>query len=96
MKVANYETRQNSMQVTYITFFNPMHSSGIIIRMMLRVFLKNCSLWIMCKFAGKEKNTSRAETTGRGTSAVAESGQAQAGTEEGRWGSAHHGPRPGR
>ena len=61
-----------------------------------RFFYKTDSLWIMSKFAGEEKNTSRAETTGCRTSAVAESGQAQVGTEEGHWGSAHHGPRPGR
>ena len=30
MKVGNYETRQNSKQVTYIKHFKPMHGCGVI------------------------------------------------------------------
>ena len=36
MNVANYETRQNSKQVTYIIQLDPMHGCGVIICMNMR------------------------------------------------------------
>ena len=41
MKVANYETRKNSKQVTSIIYLDPMHGCGVIICMNVRdLFVK--------------------------------------------------------
>ena len=40
MKVGNYETRQNSKHVSYITYFNAMHGSEVIICMNIQGFPK--------------------------------------------------------
>lgn len=57
MKVVYYETRQDSKQVSYINYLDPMHNCGVIICMKSRgLLVKLVSLEKIAKIPDLKKN----------------------------------------